>query len=256
MTGNDSQSCLARNLEQTYFAIATGIPGSETVLGKGWKGIINSFPHPICNFGLCHDVESFEPKGLLELASDRPHFSVYACRFGDERGTENQLGRAGFSKLFSLSIMACGEAAKPDAAVLREALAIQDRRRTAEFMIWQFFSTQSPEVREKITSATVQSQKLQLYELVAPQIRERPAAAVMLHRTQSVLGLYNLCVGQPFRSRGIGTSIIYAVQQMSVQERVILGLQCDPVLTPWYRALGMVHVGDVDIYGLQKASRN
>jgi hypothetical protein len=141
------------------------------------------------------------------------------------------------------------------AGKLKVAPTAMDRQRVADFMMWQFFHTQSANVRERIAQATVRCPDLQLYELERPDIRERPVGAVMLHRTSGVLGLYNLCVSVPYRSRGLGSSIVLAVELLSMQESVILELQCDPSLIDWYQALGLEQVGAVDVYGLQKSHR-
>lgn len=247
---------LSQNLEKTYWAIAQGILGTETVAGNGWKAVTNAFEHPICNFAFCDDVEALDTEGLTQLANAHPFFNVYVIRYGEGNGAYVELDRAGFVRVYSLALMVGSKPATGEPGKLRYAPTAMERLRIAEFMMWQFFSTQTGNVRDRIAQATVRSAELQLYELERPDIRERPVGAVMLHRTGGVLGLYNLCVSVPYRSKGLGSSIVIAVELLSTQESVILELQCDPSLIEWYQALGLEQVGAVDVYGLQKSHRH
>ncbi len=251
----DLYPALSQNLEKTYWSIAKGILGTENVTGTGWKAVTNAFEHPICNFAFCEDGKKIDTEALVKLAGARPFFNVYVIRYGTGEGAYVDLDRAGFVRVYSLAVMTNAKAGTGAAGKLRFAPTAMDRHRLADFMMWQFFSTQSANIRDRIAQATVRSAELQLYDLERPDIRERPVAAVMLHRTDSVLGLYNLCVSVPYRSRGFGSSIVFAVEQLAMQERVILELQCDPALIDWYQALGLEQVGAVDVYGLQKSHR-
>jgi len=251
----ETQISLTKNLIGTYMAIAKGISGTESISGNGWTGVINAFAHPICNFAICDNTDDLDAPELAKYARSRHFFNVYVARYDDHHRANVRLDRAGFQRVYALAQMSCSKSPVGTQGILRLAPTAMDRKRVADFMISQFFSTQTASVRDKIAQATVQASELELYHLVADQIRERPVAAVMLHRTQGVLGLYNLCVSMPYRSQGLGSSLVFAVELLSVQERVILGLQCDPSLAAWYETLGMEQVGTVDVYGLQKGPR-
>jgi hypothetical protein len=246
---------LSNNLSETYCAIAQGVPRTEFVDGVGWKAASNGFPHPICNFAVCDDRDDLDARSLATLASRKPFFNAYVCHFGDQDLADSALERQGMTRVYAMAIMAFQG---PPAGVVRGLTRAEtplDRKRIADFMMWQFFSTQTPDIRETIAFATVDSSRLELYDLAGVEFRVRPVAAVMLHRTEGVLGLYNLCVGMAYRRKGFGVNVVRSVQLMSDKEHVIVGLQCDPLLVPWYESLGFREVGRVDVYTLRKVRK-
>ncbi|HEY3783501.1 MAG TPA: hypothetical protein VGL56_20650 [Fimbriimonadaceae bacterium] len=253
MTSKEEHALLADNLGKTYLSIAGGLPSTEFIKSEGWVAAVNPFAHPICNFAICEDCADLDIKELRRLASGRPFFNVYVNHFAEEDGAHETLEEKGLVRLYRLDQMARTReepAGRP--CELAEAFGVQDRKRISDFMCWQFFSTQTPAIRDKISAATLSAPQLKLYETQAVEIRSRPAAAVMLHRTPGVLGLYNLCVAVPLRKRGYGSMVVHAVEILGIQESVIVGLQCDPGLSHWYVGLGLEKVGSVDVYAFKK----
>lgn len=240
---------LTTNLSETYLAIAEGLPGTCVHEGKGFRAATNPFEHPICNFAVCDDSPEVDAESLRSLAAGKPHFNVYVVHGSGERAGEQALLDAGFSVLHGLAEMACEEVNDGPQIDLREALLLADRMRVAEFMSWQFFSTQTDAVRTRIAGASASGRALKLFEAVDVKIRQKPFAAVMLHPTAGALGLYNLCVSMPYRSRGIGSRIVRSAQSEAQRTGKVLVLQCDARLEGWYARLGLRRVGDVTVYG-------
>src|SRR5436305_62404 len=144
------------------------------------------------------------------------------------------------------------EAASGPQIELRVARAMRERVRLAKFMACQFFSSQPGHVQGKIARASAQPAGLKLYEAVSVEVRRGPLGAVMLHSTDGVVGLYNLCIGIPYRSRGFGGGIIRAVQAIAAHEGAQVGLQCDSQLESWYSRFGMERAGFVSVFGLDR----
>lgn len=243
---------LARNLSETYLAIASGVPGTTIENHGDWQAATNQFAHPICNFAVMSSGAPAPVAELKALSNERKFFNIYLPRSEQENPTGEQLMRSGFRKLYVLHQMVGRSPSASDSAVLKEAIALQEREKLAEFMALQFFGSQSPAVRRQIMYASLSSPELKLYELMDVSIRQRPIGAVMLHRTPGVLGLYNLCVAPAYRGQGRGSSIVNAVLLQAGTEHVIVGLQCDPALCAWYEQLGLHRVGFVDVFGSER----
>jgi len=243
---------LADNLAKTYLAIAHGLPATKSVSGNGFFGVINPFEHPICNFAICSNSDAIEGDKLYDLAKERKHFNVYVCHPVQSSSADPTLLASGFAKRYALSQMA-GKMGSPGPTIdLRAAPLKADRLKLAQFMALQFFSGQPQHIQDMIAKSSAEPSELSLFEAVSHEVRRGPLGAVMLHRTPNVMGLYNLCVALPYRSRGFGAAIVRSVQKMALDLGFTVGLQCDSQLENWYAQFGMERAGIVSVFGLER----
>lgn len=248
----DEFELLSKNLSSTYFAIAGGIDGTAILTGAGFVAASNPFPHPICNFAICDDVSDIAVGQLRAMAAPKPYFNVYVSHFGREDKAMQALANGGFRRLYTLQQMMRPPVAIDCGQVLERAETYGARARVGEFMVSQFFSGQNASVRSQISTATARASDLDLYEFGLSHLRRTLVGAVMLHRTPGVVGLYSLCVSQPFRLQGYGAAIVEGVERIAFEENALLGLQCDIRLEAWYQRLELIRIGTVDVYGLER----
>jgi hypothetical protein len=241
---------LRSNLARTYIGIAQGIPGTEIVSSNGFEAAINEFAHPICNFVVCEDSDALDLHQLRQLSVSRKYLNVYVPHFKADDFAHRTLESGGFRRLYTLmQMMWSGEAISGDSLALVETE--ERRQEVAEFMADQFFSAQAAEIRDRIALATQHAPEFELYEILA-QASPETVGAVLLHPTEGVLGLYNLCVAYGARSKGFGSTIVADVKAIASHRGRLLGLQCDPKLQRWYQHLGLVRVGSIDVYGFDR----
>jgi ribosomal protein S18 acetylase RimI-like enzyme len=128
-------------------------------------------------------------------------------------------------------------------------LGESDRRVIARFMAQQFFKNLSRETREQIASATESAVDLELLSFRNVG-GNRIVGALMLSRTPGVLGLYNLCVDQGDRDRGIGRRMVRHVVTLAALEGRLVTLQCDATLVPWYRDQGFRELTELHVWSV------
>lgn len=208
--------------------------------------------HPVCNFACDLNLNPWAVGRLREIATERSEFCVYS--FPDDLPAHRSelLELQGFRPNYRLTMMVAEPSDPGPFPEMRLAVTPEQKQQVAEFMANQFPGRLSSPYRADITAATTSAEGLDLFDLTD---RGGRAGAVMLCRSDGVIGAFNLCVAGPRRGRGIGQSIVAWLRAMSWETQMPLSLQCDATLEAWYEYLGFSRVGWIDVYVLDKIQR-
>jgi GNAT superfamily N-acetyltransferase len=234
------------NLVNTYMELGRCTKGAHVWSEQGFKACVGSLEHPICNFAVDVDLNEDVAARLKEVAVGRPCFNIYTMPPQDTSRHHQILEEEGFALSHRLKLMVAPAVAS-DSIELAEATLPHDRRKTAEFMMDQFFHRQPTSFRHGIAEATASARCLKLFKA---EWNKKAAGAVMISEHAGMLGIYNLCVAPPFRRRGWGTAIVKSVVEKARSKNYGVTLQCEPGLAAWYVSLGFQEVGSVSVYGL------
>lgn len=244
----------AENLSQTYLGIGKAAPGSEIGHGRGFLFCTCDFPHPIGNFGILLEDSDEAIEALAAIAEGRPAFHVYAPTRLDDDDLARRLARKGFRGGYRLCLMLAHperistDWRFPPDIELHQAETDEARSRVARFMGEQFFARHGAEVVEQLAATTTASPHVLWYA----ERGHTTVGAVMISRSEHALGIYNLCVGPAFQSRGVGAAIVAQVLRVAEKVGRLVVLQCDGSLERWYGALGFGTVGEVQVAALDQ----
>ena len=233
------------NLLTTYLALGRAMPGAEVRETEGYVALLSELPHPSGNFACRLSLDPWSAGELRALAAERPAFGAIAMPDDGPAHLAELLRRAGFAPVQRLTAM---EAAPPFGLAGLEMGRCEDveaRRRAGRFMADAFFAREPLLLRHAMAEAMA----LSPLEVRTHLLRERPAAAVALSRTEGVLGVYNLCVAGPHRGRGLGRSLVaWCLAQAAAEGRRAF-LQCEPALEGWYAGQGFARTGAITVWG-------
>ena len=234
------------NLSHTYLTLGGSTSGGRSWQETGFTACAGPLEHPICNFAV--DIEPTQPVAarLREIAAQQKSFSLYLVPPNDTEEDQRIIEDEGFTLSHRLRMMVADEV-PGDTIQLAECSSAQDRRKTAEFMMDQFFHRQPTGFKRGIAEATAGASGLKLYKA---EWNKKLAGAVMISEHAGMLGIYNLCVSSQFRRRGWGSAIVRSVVEKARSIGYGVTLQCEPGLAAWYGSLGFREVGSVSVYGL------
>ncbi len=247
MTATDLLSRAAENLEETYGAIGRATPGARVRDYGAAIVCLCDLDHPVGNFALCRVTDGKLFSHLARLARTRSAFHAYVSPIPEQDHLEQTLHDAGFQCVYRLSQLAAAGSASESPIQLVEAVDSDSRRRIAQFMAGQFFARHGKCVREAVATATSES-GLSLYEFSSDGAA---VGAVMLCRTEGLLGIYSLCIEASRRGKGLGSEAVRALMDAAHREGREAVLQCDPSLVAWYERLGFRESGYVSVLSLE-----
>ena len=236
------------NALATYLGLVAPVRGSVVTRPGGYVLVRGPGPFSFCNFAAGFELGEGDLNqtvdNLVRQAEECPGFYVFVITGDSPQSFPAALGAAGFEKRQSLvSLFAKGVEGPTDAGA-RGVTDPDERRSIAAFMSKQFFWSMPSEAREGIAAATAASP----HTIWAVGPAERPEGAVMLVETPGAVGLFNLCVRPELRGKGLGTSLVRAVQTAATASGRPVVLQCAQDLVAWYTRLGFERVGKVDAY--------
>lgn len=232
------------NLVRTYLSLGRASERSQILEEDGFEGCIGPTPHPVCNFAVGLNLGPADAGRLAALAGSRPQFNIYACGTDRPADLAERLQTAGFRKAYRLCQMVAEPGKVPSGLAPTRATALEERDAAAGFMMREFFGRSDGPSRDAVRRATAAAEELELYGVEDNGAR---VAAAMLSRSESMVGLYNLCVRKDLRGQGWGRAVVmWVLAQASDSEWVTL--QCDAALEGWYQRLGFRSIGSVDVY--------
>lgn len=215
------------------------MPGAVVQRLAGRVFASGPFPHSACNFAMALSSEHIA-EALAFVKEDRSRL-LYTFTGGLDPVHDPQVRR-----VHRMSVMV--DHAPAVAHHLPDLeLGDGDRRVVSRFMAQQFFKNLSRETRDQIAAATEAAQALELLSFRSAGAH-RIVGALMLSRTPSVLGLYNLCVDQGDRDRGVGRRMVRHVCHLAAAEDRLVTLQCDASLVPWYRDQGLRELTELHVW--------
>ncbi len=237
------------NLLHTYFELGKAASRSKIWREPGFRACIGDIEHPVCNFAGGLNLDASSACRLARVALDRAVFNVYATPVDRPANLGELLVREGFCRCYRLVQLVAGpDQGEPKNNLIRASTGF-DRMQVALFMVDQFFKKQGQPFRRQVAEATAQATSL---ELLAMKREGRLLGAAMVSFSQSMAGVYNVCVDESLRGLGIGNSMIREILAVCALKGVPATLQCDPKLERWYSSLGFKKCGDIDVYALPK----
>ena len=253
MTAEEIQTAASETLLSTYFQLGLAIPNSTMIREEGFRACLGQFDHPICNFAAGLNLDPWSAKQLRELAANKSAFNVYSLPGDTPRHLPELLYRCDFRVSYRLVQMV----AEPTGSTHGPRVVASDshtsRLDIARFMTEQFFNRQTESFRQRVAQATADANSLELFELLT---YERRAGAIMICQSESMMGLYNLCIASSQRGLGLGQQLTSWALSEAFKNGKIVTLQCDSRLQPWYANLGFRVTGMIDVYTLSKSRRN
>lgn len=248
---NSLDAC-RENVIETYLGLAMA-SGGVFIRREPWATISTSEEqHSLHNFSLgmnlpAHPVSEIAAlEELVHLCVRRPSMRVFAMTGDRPAGFSSILSDRGFRAHPELVMLARDARASSVEFPLRTAQLPRDRQRIAEFMVSQFFFGQPAASRRRVMESTARSK----FDLAYIGDHRRISAAVMLSRTPTSLGLYNLCVAPSQRNQGLGSQVVEAAMAVADDLQVPLVLQCAHDLAGWYRARKFYDSGNLQAYSL------
>jgi ribosomal protein S18 acetylase RimI-like enzyme len=251
MIGSHTGLAASQNLAHTYFELGRATPGAYVSNEEGFDVCVGPFEHPICNFAANLRLDPWSTRRLAEFALRRRAFHVYSLPTDRPTHRDELLQRVGFRPTYRLCQMVCEPTIATEPADLTPVTEPGERLKVTEFMVGQFFSRQPYGFRRQVAEATAAASALDLFTL---EVRSKTAGAVMVSRSEGMLGIYNLCVSTEHQSRGWGASVVAAILARAASLTLAVTLQCEPKLESWYAKLGFRTIGVVDVYGLPKGT--
>lgn len=239
------------NLRHTYFELGRSSTNSHVWSERGFDACTGDVEHPICNFAAGLDLDAQSARRLARVAVDRSVFNVYATPADRPRDLGILLASEGFTRTYRLLQMIAEPAPRDPRSTLARASTLHDRHQIALFMADQFFSKQGRRFRTQVAEATSRATSLELLSL---RRDGKIIGGAMVSFKNGIAGVYNVCVDSGVRGLGIGSSILQEILSVCALRNVPATLQCDPKLEHWYRSLGFLPTGEIDVYALAKAN--
>ncbi|MCW5937318.1 MAG: GNAT family N-acetyltransferase [Fimbriimonadaceae bacterium] len=242
--GDELSAAMRDNTAKSYVGLAMGLPGTRLVREDGFYCVVGGTGFAFGDFAAGFDLKPpflQEVDWLARVARGQDAFWVF-CSDGDRpKDMAQRLLKSGFELRQELrQLVWQGEAPGPVPKV-RPAWSPERRQVLAEFATRQFFSNSSGRRRSAMALATVNSP----HELYSLDENGQVEACAMVVRTPGCLGVYNLCVEESLRRRGLGKSLVTAMKGLAAEADLPLFLQCEPSLSPWYLRQGFVEHGEL-----------
>lgn len=245
----DRRALLVRgNALATYLGLVGAVDGSVVTRPRGFTLVRGPGPFSFCNFAAGFERDGDVLDDLVENAEDCFGFYVFVMTGDEPSDLAVRLEGRGFERRHTLVGMHSDAAPVPDLPGARVVTTQPERRKVAGFMAQQFFWRMPREARDAIAAATAASPHA-IWSVGDPGA---PEAAVMLVEDGAAVGLFNLCVRPELRRKGLGASVVRAVQAAAASAGKPVVLQCEPELEPWYGALGFETVGTVEAFTLSQ----
>ena len=236
------------NLLATYCSLAQGNELTTLTTEDGYTTAHGPVHLSFCNFAAGFDETPGHLGRMIALAERARRQSglwVFVTDADRPPELEADLLAQGFARRHRQTQMVATAPAPSAGTNLRPAKTMELRQDTARFMADQFFLRTGPLGRQDIAAATAHSDRA-LWRCEGPG--GLLMGAVMVSESPSALGLYNLCVAPDRRGRGLGASLVAAVQALAAAQGKPLVLQCDPPMEGWYAQLGFAAFGRVTAY--------
>ncbi|MCG9895292.1 MAG: GNAT family N-acetyltransferase [Fimbriimonadaceae bacterium] len=238
------QAAARASLSHTYLELARTVAGVVSLDEPEIKIVTGPEDLAFCNFAVLVDVDDreFDPllERLTEIARHRPQFSLFHLSGDRPADLPERLEARGWVRRYSIASLGW-EGDAPSAVDLEpvEASDWTSRHETAAFMTGVFMSGPQTALARSVQHATERCPHRLLHHSVGGRI----LGAVMLAETPDSVGLFNLCVDDRHRERGIGGAILKWCMADAARRGKPLCLQCGEDLVDWYSGKGFQRIG-------------
>lgn len=235
-------SAIRDNLAETYMALGMAAEGAIiSRTDERWM-ILSSLRHPVSNFAARFDLSEQAFRELCAIGRKSEHFRVYVCDGDKPETLHDDLLAEGARVLYTLTTLASdGEGALHEGK-LQPVQGQEELDAACEMIVRTFFRRSEPWLRRHMQVALASSVG-QGHEFWAARDKKGIVAVVTLVTAGGLLGLYNLCVREDQRSKGVGSAAVRQVLGEAVRRGMGVTLQCEPELAGWYRRLKFEVIG-------------
>ena len=230
------------NLAETYMALGMAAQGAiVSRTDERWM-VLSGLRHPVSNFAARFDLSEQGFRELCAIGRKSEHFRVYVCDGDLPETLHDDLLAEGARVLYTLTTLASDGDCATDEEILQPVQGREELDAACELIVRTFFRRSEAWLRRHMKTALTSS-AAQGHEFWVTRDKRGIAAVVTLVSAGGLLGIYNLCVREDVRNRGVGSAVVRQVLGEAVRRTVGVTLQCEPDLAGWYRRLGFEVVG-------------
>lgn len=219
------------SISGAFTSMAEHIKGAEILRGPWGAHCQAPLRHPLANFAWVEDIATWQDLDLP--IAHAGCFNVYVPSL--EREPDEVFG---FRHALTQHTLAAPAKRRPLNVrhLVEEAKSSEERTKIADFMVSQFYSSSSREVRQAMTKGLSLADGLRLFRI--SDGRRGTAAACALYVGAEVWGIYNVIVEDDFRGFGRGQAMIEEMLAISNDSARLTQLQCNSNLVSWYTGFG------------------
>ncbi len=231
-----------RNVVEAYVGLVRQLPGARVEPRHGFLLALSdadvSFSNFAAGFERTDDVHRTIQDLVLAARWRRPFWAFLGSDDGPPE-LPPAIEAAGFVPKQTHFQMAAEGPPMDPGVELEECRTPSERREAASFMCEQFFWQAPPRTKRTVEQAVAGSP----HTILVHRDRRRTLAAAMVTHHAESDGLYNLCVLDGWRGRGMGSGLVATVRQRAAERGVPVLLHCEDHLTAWYRSRGFKSFG-------------
>ncbi len=246
-------SQIQHNSISAYLALAKHAPGFRILETGAYTMVTSEFQHPIGNFVVSLNLDD---SAIIELAAiAKRNAPLRIHQFPDDKPLDlsYRLADRGIVEHYSLLMMVQPHPWVSDGPELHRATREQTSM-VMQFVFENFFWMTPPAMRSTLRFVLESMAKTEGEHYFIQQDDEIVAAASLLE-TGSIGGIYNVCVHQRHRGRGIGRGLVSSIADIASLKRLKPALQAEPGLEGFYSALGFDTVGRIRVFGAPEARK-
>lgn len=232
------------NAAKTFVDLARGAPNVNIVESDAYCIVTSSFDHPIANFAVRLDLAETDFRTIADIASQRRSFRVHHMTGDSPPDVLKRFEALGLYAPIWMAGMQLVKTPTEKHPLFGSPVPKQRLNAVIAFIIENFFWSSPPETRMKLISIAEAAAHTN-QEFFAEFDEQGPIAAATLVATGPVAGIYNICVRQTHRGRGLGSALVRRVAVEAARRGQVVVLQAEPDLVPWYANLGFQRVGDI-----------
>lgn len=237
---------LRNNFAETMIGLARGAPKVRIFKRDGYWMSRSPFEHPIANFAVRLDVNRQEINTLVRMAKRNPFFRIYVMPRDNPAEIENEFESRGLVSSFRIVGMALEEPPRSVDMLARVAMR-EEREEIFRFIVEHFF-WKSPRSIQTMLLRVMSRAKTPYHEMYVVRDRRGISAAGGLIVTGDTAGLYNICVRNDLRGKGLGSELVRQMSWLAASRGLKVVLQCEQDLENWYFSLGFATLGEITAY--------
>ena len=234
------------NIGETYMALGRNAPAARTRKTPSAWWCESPFKHPIGNFAVHFNLSDAALRKVADTANRTPHFRAFVVTGDEPADICERFEALDLKAKYSFPGFVWNGNAMPGEEVLVRNIELDDIGVTAAFIVQNFFWRSPEPIRRALTQLVGAASSIQ--EFYSYHDEEGIAAAAVLSVTGGIVGLYNLCVREDLRTKGLGSAILGQICRAAEYRGLRLVLQAEEGLVSWYGKHGFVRVAELRAY--------
>ncbi|MEO7453776.1 MAG: GNAT family N-acetyltransferase [Fimbriimonadales bacterium] len=231
---------LRRCVVETYLALARCAPGAKVELIDDAWVCRSAIRHPIGNFAIGFGGTSL-PESIVNQAMERAHFRMFLITGDTPTGLDALAVNAGLRLRYELIGMTLSKPLALEVSV-QEADATNVGE-VAGFIADTFFWRST--AKNRAVLAGIMAAAHPKHRFYYAKDDSGIVVAGTLTLDEECIGLYNLCVRDDARSRGVGAAFTAELSRRAMGLADHVALLCDESMVPWYSRQGYASAGSV-----------